>query len=145
MGQTGFDRRHHRQKNNKIIGISPSQTLPALTPHQPAVHELVDFTPFFLFNSPHLSSSPPFFSSPPLSSYSTPPPPFSTSQTNYPTNSPSALLTQTFLNSINSYIVTSTVYLAFIWRLFKQMVYWLRNAFIHVSVNMSEVLCKCWG
>lgn len=27
----------------------------------------------------------------------------------------------------------------------RQMVYWLCNPFTHVSVNLSEVLCACWG
>lgn len=27
----------------------------------------------------------------------------------------------------------------------KQMVYWVCNTFIHISMNMLEVLCACWG
>lgn len=68
-----------------------------------------------------------------------------TSQTNYPTNSLSLLLSQTFLKSFCFYILTFAVYLVFIWHFLKQMVQRLRNTFIHVSVNMSEVLCTWWG
>lgn len=68
----------------------------------------------------------------------------STSQTNYPTNWLSLRLSQTLLKSFRFHLIAFAVYLVFIWHL-QQMVHQLRNTFIHVSVNMSEVLCTCWG
>lgn len=94
-----------------VARAAPSPPRPPL--HQPDVHELT-------------SSLRPLSFSPPLSFDTTSP--LSTSQTNYPTNSPSLPLSQTFpFNSVHFHIVTSTVYLAFIWHLLEQMVCWLRN------------------
>lgn len=129
------------------LGITPP-TLSPLTLHQPAVHELISALPPHSFFSILLTSLPltasHLSSALHLCSLIQHHLLFSTLQTNYPTNSLSALLAQIFLDSIHFCIVTSTVYLAFIWRFLKQMVYWLCNTFMHVSVNMSEVLCTCW-
>lgn len=59
VGQTGFDRRHHRQKNNKIRN-RPSQSLPTLPSpfiSQLSMNSSVSFTLFFLFTSPPLFHS----------------------------------------------------------------------------------------
>lgn len=133
-------------KKNKIRNHHSYSPFSPLTLHQPAIPKLTSFLQFP--SHPFLSllclSLPLHFCS--LIKYHTP---IATLQSNYPnqtqSNSLSALLSKTFLNSIHFNIIMSTVYLVFIWHSLKQMVYWLRNTFIHVSVNMSEVLCTCWG
>lgn len=138
VGQSRLDRRHHRQKNNKIRNCPLLFcTRSPLTLQQPAVHEPMSFLHFHSPLFPNCS----FCLSLALHLCSLPS--ISISQTNYPANSLTTLLSQTFLNSF--YIITAPLYLVFIWRFLKQMVYWLCNTFIHVSVNMSEVLCTCWG
>lgn len=133
------------RKNNKIRS-RPSRSSPAL-PSAPSSASC----PWTLLLHPVSFSFSLLLTSLPLSSSDLCSPtqhhlPSSTSKTNYLTNSPSARLSRTFLNSNHFYIITSTVYLAFLWRFsLKQMVYWLRNAFIHASANMSEALCTCWG
>lgn len=120
------------------LGITPPALYP-LTLHQPAVHELIALLHPFYIPSSH--RSPPFFSSPSLCSYSTPLTLFNLNRTTFQ----QALLSQTFLNWIHFDIVTSAVYLLFIWHSLRQMVHWLRNTFMHANVNMSEVFGACWG
>lgn len=125
------------KKNNKIRN-HPSHS--PLTLYQPAFPNTTPHPPHFKVF--HLPSS--HCSSLPLHLCST-----TSFLPHRPIIQPSLTLcllcSQTFLNSIHFNIIMSTVYLVFIWHSLKQMVYWLRNTFIHVSMNMSEVLCTCWG
>ncbi len=118
VGQTGFDRRHHRQKNNKIRN-HPSHSLPAhpSSASCPWTHLCTSPSVLsFQFSSALFHSLLPTF---PLAlhlcSLIQHHLLFSTLQTNYPTNSLSALLSQIFLNSFLHHHIhcLPSIYLAF--------------------------------
>lgn len=74
VGENGFDRRHHRQKNNKIRSSPSHSLLPRPYPTScPWTHLFTLLYPIFPSYS---RGSVPIFSSPPLLYYSTPPPVF---------------------------------------------------------------------
>lgn len=137
VGQTGFDRRHHRWKNNKIR-TPPSLSLPPRLP-QPADHELSLLYPVLMV---YFSSLSLLYTIPYLSTFAT----LFISTSNFPPHKVLLQLTRCLLCShrhlLNQFVFISSC------PLFTQHLsgaYWLCNIFNHVTVNMSEVLCTCWG
>lgn len=137
VGQTGFDRRHPRQKNNEIRSHPSHSLAPHPSPAScPWTHPLtlLHFSSLLLFTlftltalylslALHLC----YFIQHHLQ--------FSTSQTNCSTN----CLLCSHRHLLNQFILYHHVHCLL------SGAYWLCNIFNHVTVNMSEVLCTCWG